>query len=58
MYNRFGPRIAKKIRSPWTADFAYVVLIPAQFLAAVVIKIAAILNLENAPPQTFKFLKS
>ena len=35
IYNRHGPRLAARIRSPWTADLAYLMLKPIELLIRV-----------------------
>jgi len=40
IYNRLGPKIARRINSPVRADIIYVAIKPAEFLAAVILKIA------------------
>jgi hypothetical protein len=34
IYNRVGPRLAARIRNPWLADMAYLMLKPAELLAS------------------------
>lgn len=34
VYNRLGPRLARRLHSPWRADLAYCLLKPAEWLAA------------------------
>jgi hypothetical protein len=36
-YNRFGPRLARRIGSPWLADAAYLALKPAEIMARVML---------------------
>lgn len=35
IYNRIGPLIARRIRSPWLADMVYLMLKPAEWMAAI-----------------------
>ncbi len=41
IYNRVGPILARRIRSPWFADFIYLALKPLELVAMVLVKFAA-----------------
>lgn len=38
IYNRVGPRIARRISTPWRADIIYLLLKPAELVAAVILQ--------------------
>jgi hypothetical protein len=44
VYNRVGPFLARKINSPWRADFVHLVLRPAEFMAHLVLKVNSSIN--------------
>jgi hypothetical protein len=37
IYNRIGPRIARRISTPWRADIIYLLLKPAELIAAIIV---------------------
>jgi hypothetical protein len=47
VYNIVGPRIARRIRSPWWADAIYLSLKPAEFFARFVVNANSLLAVKN-----------
>jgi hypothetical protein len=43
-YDRIGPLVARRIRSPWLADLVYVGLKPLELIAALTIRLAGLLR--------------